>query len=66
MDLIRQVAQTIRRYAMLPPGGRVGVAVSGGADSICLLHLLLELDYRVSVLHVNHQLRGRESDADQE
>ena len=52
------------------PGDRVGVAVSGGIDSVALLRLLLELRNElgivVSVVHFNHQLRGAESDADQE
>jgi tRNA(Ile)-lysidine synthetase-like protein len=38
--------------------------VSGGADSTCLWHALRELGYRVSALHVDHGLRGAESDAD--
>ena len=38
--------------------------VSGGADSTCLWHVLRELGYRVSALHVNHGLRGQESDED--
>ena len=38
--------------------------VSGGADSTCLYHALRELGYRVSALHVDHGLRGDESDAD--
>ena len=38
--------------------------VSGGADSMCLWHVLRELEYRVSALHVNHKLRGDESDDD--
>lgn len=53
---------------MFSPGMRVGVAVSGGADSVALLHVLLELrarwDLRLSVLHVNHHLRGEESEGD--
>ena len=51
-------------------GDRVGVAVSGGIDSVALLRLLLELRNElgivVSVVHFNHQLRGAQSDADQE
>ena len=52
---------------MLQPGQRLGVAVSGGADSICLLHVLLELHLPVtfSIVHVNHGLRGEESDGDE-
>jgi tRNA(Ile)-lysidine synthase len=55
---------------MLTRGQTVGVAVSGGADSVCLLHVLLELaarwDVRLAVLHLNHGLRGLESDQDAE
>lgn len=50
-------------------GERVGVAVSGGADSVALLRLLLEardeLGIVLSVAHFNHKLRGEESDADE-
>ena len=51
------------------PGDRVGVAVSGGADSVALLLLLLELRGKLgivlSVVHFNHKLRGKASDADE-
>ncbi len=54
---------------MFAPGQRVGVAVSGGADSVCLLTVLRELapglGLTLSVLHLNHQLRGADSDADE-
>ncbi len=53
---------------MLASGQRVGVAVSGGADSVFLLHALRELaprwDLRLSVLHLDHCLRGEESRGD--
>lgn len=50
---------------MLPPGSRVIAAVSGGPDSVCLLHVLRELECSVAgVAHVNHQLRGADSEAD--
>jgi tRNA(Ile)-lysidine synthase len=54
---------------MIRPGDRVSVAVSGGADSVALLLLLLELREKLgmvlSVVHFNHKLRGRASDADE-
>ncbi len=63
--MLEQVAETISRYNMFERGDTVGVAVSGGADSVCLLHVLLELAprwaLRLRVLHLNHCLRGRES-----
>jgi tRNA(Ile)-lysidine synthase len=60
----------VRFEEFLRAGERVGVAVSGGIDSVALLRLLVELDPElgvvVSVVHFNHQLRGAASDADQE
>jgi len=48
-----------------PPDGRYLIAVSGGRDSVALLHWLHQRDYRkLVVCHLNHQLRGRSSDAD--
>jgi tRNA(Ile)-lysidine synthase len=64
MDLQERVARQIRRHRLIEPGGDVTCLVSGGADSTCLWHVLRELGYRVSALHVNHGLRGAESDAD--
>jgi tRNA(Ile)-lysidine synthase len=56
-----QVERTIRRHAMLAGGETVLVAVSGGADSVALLHFLVELApawrLQLHVLHVDHQLR---------
>lgn len=67
---LSRVAKTVRRYRMFEPGQHVGVAVSGGADSVCLLHVLLELapewDIRLTVLHLNHGLRGKESNEDEQ
>ena len=64
--MLEKVAATIARYNMLAPGARVVVAVSGGPDSVCLLHVLRELGIRVTgVAHVNHKLRGDASEEDQ-
>ena len=59
-----RVEATIRRHDLIPAGGEVTCLVSGGADSTCLWHVLGELGYRVSAVHVNHALRGEESEAD--
>jgi tRNA(Ile)-lysidine synthase len=58
------VERSIREHGLIPPGGKVTCLVSGGADSTCLWHVLRELGYRVSALHVSHGLRGAESDED--
>lgn len=67
--MLERVRKTIIRYNMLPRGSRVAVAVSGGPDSVCLLNLLVELapdfDASLSVAHLNHRLRGAESDEDE-
>jgi tRNA(Ile)-lysidine synthase len=59
----------MREHAMLAPGDRLGVAVSGGADSVALLRLLLELRSELgvvlSVVHFNHKIRGEAADADE-
>ena len=63
-----QVLRTISRHHMFLPSHHIGVGVSGGADSVCLLHILGELAHelriRLSVLHLDHQLRGEESARD--
>jgi len=60
---------TIQRHEMLSAGNKLGLAVSGGADSVALLRLFEEmrghLGIALCVLHFNHQLRGAESDADE-
>jgi tRNA(Ile)-lysidine synthase len=60
------VAAAIREHELIPSGGEVVCLVSGGPDSTCLWHVLRELGYRVSALHVNHGLRSAESEADAE
>jgi tRNA(Ile)-lysidine synthase len=67
--LAQKTLEHIRRLELLKAGDRLGVAVSGGADSVGLLRLLLELRAEIglvlSVVHFNHQLRGAESDEDE-
>jgi tRNA(Ile)-lysidine synthetase-like protein len=62
----KAVEVDIREHELIAPGGEVTVLVSGGADSTCLWHVLRELGYQVSPLHVDHGLRGHESDEDAE
>jgi tRNA(Ile)-lysidine synthase len=68
--IVRKILTCVLREELLRPGDRLGVAVSGGIDSVALLRLLLELRSELgillSVVHFNHKLRGPESDADQE
>jgi tRNA(Ile)-lysidine synthase len=63
-ELRSRVEEQIRRHELIPAGGDVLCLVSGGADSTCLWHALRELGYAVSALHVNHGLRGAESESD--
>jgi len=63
-ELRDRVERFIRAHELIPPGGAVTCLVSGGADSTCLWHVLGELGYRVSSVHVNHKLRGAESEED--
>ncbi len=63
-DLLSDVARHIRRERLLNPAEPVRVAVSGGIDSMVLLHVLGALGHPSSVMHVDHDLRGTESDDD--
>ncbi|HBO83669.1 MAG TPA: tRNA lysidine(34) synthetase TilS [Deltaproteobacteria bacterium] len=66
--MLNQVKKTIERFNMLKNGDRVLVAVSGGADSVVLLHVLMEIKDKysldIAVVHLNHSMRGEESDRD--
>ncbi len=66
--LLETINSTIASHGLLPPGSTLVVAVSGGADSIALLDALRQLApaqrWQLHVAHVNHRLRGAESDAD--
>jgi tRNA(Ile)-lysidine synthase len=63
-ELALRVEGHVRLHDLIPPGGEVMCLVSGGADSTCLWHVLGELGYRVSAVHVAHGLRGAESEED--
>ena len=67
--MLDAVRKSITRYNMLAPGTRAAVAVSGGPDSVCLLHALAELapelGISLAIAHFNHKMRGADSDEDQ-
>jgi tRNA(Ile)-lysidine synthase len=69
-NLESKVIDFIQRYSLIPHKELVVVGVSGGADSVCLLHILAKwrkgLGTKLHVAHLDHQLRGAESEADAE
>ena len=66
--MYHKILNTIRKYEMAEPGDHIITALSGGADSVCLLHVLKtlssELNITLEALHVHHGLRGSEADRD--
>jgi len=68
--LLQKVINYIDQYNMFHNGDKVIVALSGGPDSMCLVHILKKLQERYNIklyaAHVNHCLRGAEADADEE
>ena len=60
--MLQQIASTIEKHRMIPPDSKIAVALSGGADSVCLLVCLNELkgkyDAELFAVHVNHMLRS--------
>jgi len=68
VELELKVKYLIQQHSLILPGQVVVVGVSGGADSVCLLHILAkwqnELGIELHIAHLNHQLRGAESEAD--
>ncbi len=66
--LEQRVLDFIRQHQLVPGDRKLLVAVSGGPDSVCLLHTLVnlqkELKVKLHLAHLNHQLRGAESEAD--
>lgn len=68
MTLLARVRHAIERHRLAMPGETIVVGVSGGPDSLCLLHVLIrlapDLNLNLHVAHLNHQIRGQEADAD--
>lgn len=69
MDLKYNVMQYIKKQHMLNPGDHIVVGLSGGADSVCLLLVLVQLreeyHFTLHAVHVNHQIRGEEAEKDE-
>ena len=69
-DILKQVQRTIEAFGLLIPGDGVVVGVSGGPDSLCLLHTLLRLreqyNLQLTIAHLHHGARGADADADAE
>ena len=67
--MLKKIAAYVKKWQMLEKDDRVIVGVSGGADSICLLFVLLELQkeygFEIIAVHVNHQLRGMAAQEDE-
>ncbi len=70
MQILEQVRTTIRQHGLFEKGDTVLVGVSGGADSVCLLHILNQLKeefgIRIYGAHIHHGIRGEEADRDAE
>ena len=68
--LRKTFTDTLNEYNMIKNGDRVIVALSGGADSVCLLHILNSLkeslEITLEAVHINHCIRGNESDDDED
>jgi len=66
MNCRQKVYNYIKHHALLNEGERVLVGLSGGPDSVCLIHILMRLQFKVIALHCNFHLRDEESNRDQE
>ena len=64
--MLEKVKKTINEYNMINEGETVLCCLSGGADSVTLVLCLKELGVNIRVCHVNHNLRGEESDRDEQ
>ena len=64
-----KVLKTIEKFNMILDNSAVVIGVSGGADSVCLLHIMNRIshiyNFKIVVVHVNHCLRGKDADSDE-
>ncbi|MDD5626780.1 MAG: tRNA lysidine(34) synthetase TilS [Patescibacteria group bacterium] len=68
MIILNKVQEAIENHRLIKDGGTIIVACSGGPDSVCLTHILWQLQkklgFKIILAHLNHNLRGKESDSD--
>ncbi|NLK97474.1 MAG: tRNA lysidine(34) synthetase TilS [Epulopiscium sp.] len=66
--MLERIYKIIKEYNMIQKDNNIIVGVSGGADSMCLLHLLKEVSqdypFKITAVHINHGIRGKEADED--
>lgn len=70
IDFQQKVLKTIQQRHLIDPGDRVVIGLSGGPDSVCLLHVLYSLSAHLNInlypIHINHMLRGEDALSDEE
>ena len=66
----QKIIQTIKKYNLINSGDKIVLGVSGGPDSIAMLDILNqlkdEMNFEIYVVHVNHNIRGKDADEDEE
>ena len=66
----QKVIQTIKKYNLINSGDKIILGVSGGPDSIAMLDIfrqvMSELKFDIFVVHINHNIRGKDADEDEE
>lgn len=62
--MIDQLSKYILKNKLCESSDKILIALSGGADSIVLMHLLIELGYQTGAVHINHKMRGLDSEED--
>ena len=63
--MLQRTEEYMKQYHMPQPGEKLILGLSGGADSVCLFHLLRTLGYSLEAVHVHHGIRGKEADKDE-
>lgn len=66
MKLLKRVKEFIKKFSLISPEEGLVAGVSGGPDSVFLIHILMEMDFKkVIIAHLNHRLRGEDADMDE-